>query len=295
MQTASRPRKAVIGLYSDKLVLSVQEENYCIFRKQIEEDFQDAQSKTNILLLAEKIKELTAVCDKLYCQKVVCLGYGLLRYEPLLKEQLQREILPEVCAVSGTRQAQVVQNKMLSQGKAGVTAGVYGGDLSSQIFFRRQGQAQLESYPVGWRTLCQDGRVIADRVAEEQMRQKLLFILNNRNGIKPESQEMILAAGFDEAAKFVLIATGEGQKEWDDLVIETESLKALLRMMRTSSLRWLPVLEQVSPMFPQKIFCQLVMLDGMMQFMNTKKVCLKNIWMEDGILDDGNRAFSRLK
>ena len=87
-------RVARIGIYTDKMVLSVMEQDgegksFCLYRKETQEDFLGKHGQADrekLLLEAGKMMELS---QKLLCDQTVCVGYGLLRYQP---DDFRREL-----------------------------------------------------------------------------------------------------------------------------------------------------------------------------------------------------------
>lgn len=72
-------RVARIGIYTDKMVLSVMEQDgegksFCLYRKETQEDFlgkRDQVDREKLLLEAGKMMELS---QKLLCDQTVCVG-----------------------------------------------------------------------------------------------------------------------------------------------------------------------------------------------------------------------------
>lgn len=295
MKDFERRRRAKIGLYSDRMVLSVEEtqedgaSSFCLYRKQLEEDFLNKDGKADCAKILSAAQRLMKTAQELLCAEIFCFGYGLLRYEePELREYLERELHTAVYAVSGAEQlraasaAMNVQACAAEQGKSVCEIGMYSSDLSTQLFSCRKGENLQESFPLGWRILWQTcGKIIPDRVEEEQMRQEIKAILERLPLVHEHGAERIQAAGLDAAAKFILLMSGAENRVSETICIERESFAPIFRALRNPSLRWLGTLEQAGGKFPQKVFCQLMILETVMRCLDIKEAVLSQIFLED--------------
>ena len=94
----------------------------------------------------------------------------------------------------------------------------------------------------------------------------LLIPTLHRGGVS-----QIRVAGMDGLHRFVLLLSGSIEKNKEGVVLEQEQLGSILRFLRNPSLHWMPVLEQASGVFPQKVFCQLLILESVLKINTGKK------------------------
>ena len=78
-------RRANIGLYTDRMVLSVQESvqegSYCLLRRQVQEDFLNEQGSLDVDKTVQAAEGLAQLAQQLFCSSTTLWGYGVLRYE----------------------------------------------------------------------------------------------------------------------------------------------------------------------------------------------------------------------
>ncbi len=280
MQT--RYRRAVIGIYSDKVALSVEEKNeggggFCLYRQQIEEDFLQKDSRADVVKLSESIQQLIELADKLLCDDVCCVGYGLLRYHQGLHQELEHRLGREIRIISGQEQAKAAWKALQHGGEIGMNSG----DMSTQLFLNEASFNCQESFPLGWREVWQGAVLIPTRAQEVQLRQKIRA-LAERSGFPQKSKaNRLKVSGMDSVARFMLLLAGETEHIRDELSLERPILGRMMRLMRNPSLRWLDALERSSCIFPQKIYCQMLILDIIMEVLSVSQASLCRVCIED--------------
>lgn len=287
-------RRAKLGIYSDRVVLSVEEHteeagNYCLCRKEWEEDFLDAQGCVLRESLLKALERLVVRAKQLDCSQMVCLGCGLLRYDDSGLQQFLGERLGiPVCAVSGSEQSRAACMGMQQSvpGSCGCEAGMHSSDMSTQIFSMNRESGWQESFPLGWRFLWQQyGSLVPDRVKEEQMRQEIKMMLEMTSLPRERGGGKLCAAGLDAAARFLWLTAGSTERPGEGISIEREIFGQLFRALRNPSLRWLGTLEQAGGLFPQKVFCQLLILETVMEHLGVREAFLGRVCLEDYLQD----------
>ena len=281
-------RVARIGIYTDKMVLSVMEQDgegksFCLYRKETQEDFLGKHGQADqekLLLEADKMMELS---QKLLCDQTVCVGYGLLRYQPDdFRRELEQSLGIPVQTVSGIRQAQAAKSGMMQTSQKDDTVGVFSSDLSTQIFMMDAQEGTEQSFPIGWRSVAQRySGIIPNRMEEEELRREIRDIFSSIPTLHRGGVSQIRVAGMDGLHRFVLLLSGSMDKNKEGVVLEQEQLGSILRFLRNPSLHWMPVLEQASGVFPQKVFCQLLILESVLKSTQAKNVTLCKICLED--------------
>ena len=265
-------RVARIGIYTDKMVLSVMEQDgegksFCLYRKETQEDFLGKHGQVDrekLLLEAGKMMELS---QKLLCDQTVCVGYGL--------------GIP-VQTISGICQAQAAKFGMMQTSQKDDTVGVFSSDLSTQIFMMDAQEGTEQSFPIGWRSVAQRySGIIPNRMEEEELRREIRDVFSSIPTLHRGGVSQIRVAGMDGLHRFVLLLSGSIEKNKEGVVLEQEQLGSILRFLRNPSLHWMPVLEQASGVFPQKVFCQLLILESVLKSTQAKKVTLCKICLED--------------
>lgn len=271
-------RVARIGIYTDKMVLSVMEQDgegksFCLYRKETQEDFLGKHGQADrekLLLEAGKMMELS---QKLLCDQTVCVGYGLLRYQPDdFRKELEQSLGIPVQTVSGIRQAQAAKAGMVQTSQKDDTVGVFSSDLSTQIFMMDTQEGTEQSFPIGWRSVAQRySGIIPNRMEEEELRREIRDVFSSIPTLHRAGASQIRVAGMDGLHRFVLLLSGSIEKNKEGVVLEQERLGNILRFLRNPSLHWMPVLEQASGIFPQKVFCQLLILESVLKSTQAKK------------------------
>lgn len=277
-----------IGIYTDKMVLSVMEQDgegksFCLYRKETQEDFLGKHGQVDrekLLLEAGKMMELS---QKLLCDQTVCVGYGLLRYQPDdFRRELEQRLGIPVQTISGIRQAQAAKSGMMQTSQKDDTVGVFSSDLSTQIFMMDAQEGTEQSFPIGWRSVAQRySGIIPNRMEEEELRREIRDVFSSIPTLHRGGVSQIRVAGMDGLHRFVLLLSGSMEKNKEGVVLEQEQLGSILRFLRNPSLHWMPVLEQASGVFPQKVFCQLLILESVLKSTQAKKVTLGKICLED--------------
>lgn len=280
-------RVARIGIYTDKMVLSVMEQDgegksFCLYRKETQEDFLGKHGQVDrekLLLEAGKMMELS---QKLLCDQTVCVGYGLLRYQPDdFRRELEQSLGIPVQTISGIRQAQAAKSGMMQTSQKDDTVGVFSSDLSTQIFMMDAQEGTEQSFPIGWRSVAQRySGIIPNRMEEEELRREIRDVFSSIPTLHRGGVSQIRVAGMDGLHRFVLLLSGSIEKNKEGVVLEQEQLGSILRFLRNPSLHWMPVLEQASGIFPQKVFCQLLILESVLKSTQAKKVTLCKICLE---------------
>lgn len=281
-------RVARIGIYTDKMVLSVMEQDgegksFCLYRKETQEDFLGKHGQADrekLLLEAGKMMELS---QKLLCDQTVCVGYGLLRYQPDdFRRELEQSMGIPVQTISGIRQAQAAKSGMMQTSQKDDTVGVFSSDLSTQIFMMDAQEGTEQSFPIGWRSIAQRySGIIPNRMEEEELRREIRDVFSSIPTLHRGGVSQIRVAGMDGLHRFVLLLSGSMDKNKEGVVLGQEQLGSILRFLRNPSLHWMPVLEQASGVFPQKVFCQLLILESVLKSTQAKKVTLGKICLED--------------
>lgn len=284
-------RTATIGMYSDRVALSIRQtdrkgNSFCLYRKEIEGDFFE-KGEVDTDRLAGQTQKLIALSEQMLCDEIVCLGYGVLRYaSPKVQEQLERKLSRKVEALSGCRQVQAAREGMAYQAQlgnlpqTGCQLGVYSSDLSTQIF-RMDGSLSGESIPLGWRMIAQmyDG-IVPSRVEEERLRQEIRGMLSvgTQDGV-----QRIQAAGLDAAFRFLLLLSGAAPGRTGHVCLEKGRCASVFRFLRNPSLCWTTLIEQASGCFPQKVFCQLLILETILSVFGAQEAALCRMCLEDHV------------
>ena len=279
-------RRAVIGLYSDGVKLSVleQAENaqwFCLHRSEQEEDFFAENGEIDTEKLTESVKRIEEIAEKLLCEEIVCVGYGLLRYDPNLRRKLEERLNRPVAAVSGREQARAAWQGMAHSGEIGMNSR----DFSTQLFYNDPQLSVRESFPLGWRAVWQGSALIPNRFQEAQMRQKAANLLRESGFLKTgelRDTRLVKAAGMESVARFLFLTAGESETLRDEAIFGRETLERMMRWMREPSLHWTGALEQIGGRFPQKVYCQMLILNSVMEYLQADSVQLCRVFLEDG-------------
>ena len=71
-------RRANIGLYTDRMVLSVQESgqegSYCLLRRQVQEDFLNEQGSLDVDKTVQAAEGLAQLAQQLFCSSTTLWG-----------------------------------------------------------------------------------------------------------------------------------------------------------------------------------------------------------------------------
>lgn len=296
MMEETGKRRAKIGIYTDRAVLSVEETRedsqcYCLYRKEWEEDFLDGQGCVAQEALAAVLEQLVLRAKQLACSQVTCLGYGILRYDDAnLHQFLEERLGVLVRAVSGSEQSRAACMGIQQSGPgfSDGEVGMHSSDMSTQIFSMNRQSGWQESFPLGWRLLWQQyGRLVPDRVEEERMRQEIKMMLEMTALPKERGFRRLRAAGLDAAARFLWLTAGSAERSGEGIALERETCGQLFRTLRNPSLRWLGTLEQAGGIFPQRVFCQLLILETVMEHLGVREAVLCQVCLEDHLHDIG--------
>ena len=157
--------------------------------------------------------------------------------------------------------------------------------MSTQ-FFGAVGWRQ--SVPLGWRALWKQGEgLIPNRVQEEQLRRTARELLA-RGGVHSDlPTPRIDAGGFDGVVRLALLLCGADQDT--TVCLESENIRQLLFLLHNPSLNWLGPLQKAQPQLPQKIFCQLIILQEAMRALGAGQAALRQVWLEDWLEKDDCR------
>lgn len=212
-------RVARIGIYTDKMVLSVMEQDgegksFCLYRKETQEDFLGKYGQVDrekLLMEAGKMMELS---QKLLCDQTVCVGYGLLRYQPDdFRRELEQSLGIPIQTVSGIRQAQAAKSGMMQTSQKDDTVGVFSSDLSTQIFMMDTQEGTEQSFPIGWRSVAQRySGIIPNRMEEEELRREIRDVFSSIPTLHRGGVSQIKVAGMDGLHRFVLLLSGSMEK-----------------------------------------------------------------------------------
>ena len=71
--------------------------------------------------------------------------------------------------------------------------------------------------------------------------------------------------------------------------LESENIRQLLFLLHNPSLNWLGPLQKAQPQLPQKIFCQLIILQEAMRALGAGQAALRQVWLEDWLEKDDCR------
>ena len=142
--------------------------------------------------------------------------------------------------------------------------------------------------PLGWRALWKQGEgLIPNRVQEEQLRRTARELLA-RGGVHSDLPiPRIDAGGFDGVARLALLLCGADQDT--TVCLESENIRQLLFLLHNPSLNWLGPLQKAQPQLPQKIFCQLIILQEAMRALGAGQAALRQVWLEDWLEKDDCR------
>ena len=287
-------RRAKIGIYTDRVILSVEEigedsGRYCLYRKEWEEDFLDGQGCVLKEELLSALERLVLRAKQLACSQIVCLGYGILRYDDAnLHQFLEERLEVPVCAVTGSEQSRAACMGIQQSGPGfpDCEVGMHSSDMSTQIFSMNRQSGWQESFPLGWRFLWQQyGRLVPDRVEEERMRQEIKMMLETTTLPKERGIGRLRAAGLDAATRFLWLTAGSTERSSEGICLEKETIGQLFRTLRNPSLRWLETLEKAGGLFPQKVFCQLLILETVMEYLGVREAVLCRVCLEDHLHD----------
>ena len=287
MKPTDGTRRGIIGIYTDRVALSVVEkqgEGYSIYRKQEERDFVTKEGKLNVSSLIEGILEMGELAGKICCDEILCQGYGLLRYHQGLAALLKQKLPFPVQEISGIQQGSILLRQVFPKGMGDDAAGFWSGDMSTQLVWQENHQHRIESLPLGWRLLSQEGVLIPNRIGEERMRQQIRTVFRGRGIRIKEKKSILLAAGLEQMTEFLLWIGGSCPGE---ISITKETLESVMRLMRKESLNCFPALERASELFPQKIFCQLMILRELMELTGADRAKTSSVRLEDQTLEKG--------
>lgn len=284
-------RRANIGLYTDRMVLSVQESgqegSYCLLRRQREEDFLDGQGKLDVSKTAQAVRQFAHLAQQLFCSSTTLWGYGVLRYEEDCRQRLQR-CLPDgvqLCAACGGRQARAAAAVLQAQSSQPIAVGAHCGDLSTQLFYAGSQPDAMEWYsvPLGWRVLWERcSKLVGDRTEQESLRQLAAQILRETAAVKPAGEERLWVGGLDSLRRFALCVSAN-RSSHQPVWLDREILFELERLLRNPSLHWLSALRAADKVFPQRVFYQMVLLQALMEQVGAKQAALYRVCIEDEI------------
>ena len=186
-------RRANIGLYTDRMVLSVQEGSICLLRRQVQEDFLDEQGRLDVDKTVQAVRRFVQLAGQLFCSRTTLWGYGVLRYEEGCRQRLEQRLPTgvQLCAACGGRQARAAARVLQAQSGQPIAVGAYSGDLSTQLFYPGPQADAIEWYsvPLGWRMLWERcSKLVGDRTEQETLRQMAVQILRQGAVGRPADQ-----------------------------------------------------------------------------------------------------------
>jgi hypothetical protein len=88
-------------------------------------------------------------------------------------------------------------------------------------------------------------------------------------------------------ARLALLLCGADQDT--TVCLESENIRQLFFLMHNPSLNWLGPLQKAQPQLPQKIFCQLIILQEAMRALGAGQAALRQVWLEDWLEKDDCR------
>ena len=119
-------RRANIGLYTDRMVLSVQESvqegSYCLLRRQVQEDFLNEQGSLDVDKTVQAAEGLAQLAQQLFCSSTTLWGYGVLRYEEGCRQRLEQRLPTGVRLVAAGRQGRQQASYRCSPGSQSQSA-----------------------------------------------------------------------------------------------------------------------------------------------------------------------------
>ena len=127
-------RRANIGLYTDRMVLSVQESvqegSYCLLRRQVQEDFLNEQGSLDVDKTVQAAEGLAQLAQQLFCSSTNLWGYGVLRYEEGCRQRVEQRLPTgvQLRAACGGRQARAAASVLQVQSRQPITIGAHSGD-----------------------------------------------------------------------------------------------------------------------------------------------------------------------
>lgn len=283
-------RRANIGLYTDRMVLSVQEGSICLLRRQVQEDFLDEQGRLDLSKTVQAAEGLAQLAQQLFCSSTTLWGYGVLRYEEGCRQRLEQRLPAgmQLRAACGGRQARAAASVLQAQSRQSITIGAHSGDLSTQLFYPGPQADAIEWYsvPLGWRMLWERcSKLMGDRTEQETLRQMAVQILRQGAVGRPADQERLCVGGLDSLRRFALCVSANDSSR-QEVSIDREILFELERLLRNPSLHWLSILRTADEVFPQRVFYQMVLLEALMEQTGAKQAALYKVCIEDEIAQE---------
>ena len=284
-------RRANIGLYTDRMVLSVQESgqegSYCLLRRQVQEDFLNEQGSLDVDKTVQAAEGLAQLAQQLFCSSTTLWGYGVLRYEEGCRQRLEQRLPTgvQLRAACGGRQARAAASVLQVQSRQPITIGAHSGDLSTQIFFPGQQADAMEWYsvPLGWRVLWERcSKLVGDRTEQENLCQLAVQILREGAAGRPAGEERLCIGGLDSLRRFALCVSANASN-LQEVTLDREILFELERLLRNPSLHWLSALHAADEVFPQRVFYQMVLLEALLEQVGAKQAALYKVCIEDEI------------
>lgn len=152
--------------------------------------------------------------QKLLCDQTVCVGYGLLRYQPDdFRRELEQRLGIPVQTISGICQAQAAKFGMMQTSQKDDTVGVFSSDLSTQIFMMDAQEGTEQIFPIGWRSVAQRySGIIPNRMEEEELRREIRDVFSSIPTLHRGGASQIRVAGMDGLHRFVLLLSGSMEK-----------------------------------------------------------------------------------
>ena len=271
-------RRANIGLYTDRMVLSVQESvqegSYCLLRRQVQEDFLNEQGSLDVDKTVQAAEGLAQLAQQLFCSRTTLWGYGVLRYEEGCRQRLEQRLPAgmQLLAACGGRQARAAASVLQVQSRQPITIGAHSGDLSTQIFFPGQQADAMEWYRVP----------LGDRTEQENLCQLAVQILRKGAVGRPAGEERLCVGGLDSLRRFALCVSANKSSR-QEVTLDRELLFELERLLRNPSLHWLSALHAADEVFPQRVFYQMVLLEALLEQTGAKQAALYKVCIEDEI------------
>ena len=284
-------RRANIGLYTDRMVLSVQESvqegSYCLLRRQVQEDFLNEQGSLDVDKTVQAAEGLAQLAQQLFCSSTTLWGYGVLRYEEGCRQRLEQRLPAgmQLRAACGGRQARAAASVLQVQSRQPITIGAHSGDLSTQIFFPGQQADAMEWYsvPLGWRVLWERcSKLVGARTEQENLCQLAVQILRKGAVGRPAGEERLCVGGLDSLRRFALCVSANKSSR-QEVTLDRELLFELGRLLRNPSLHWLSALHAADEVFPQRVFYQMVLLEALLEQVGAKQAALYKVCIEDEI------------
>lgn len=284
-------RRANIGLYTDRMVLSVQESgqegSYCLLRRQVQEDFLNEQGSLDVDKTVQAAEGLAQLAQQLFCSSTTLWGYGVLRYEAGSRKRLEQRLPTgvQLCAACSGRQARAAARILQARSRQPITIGAHSGDLSTQLFYPGQQADAMEWYsvPLGWRVLWERcSKLVGDRTEQESLRQLAVQILRKGAVGRPAGEERLCIGGLDSLRRFALCVSANASN-LQEVTLDREILFELERLLRNPSLHWLSALHAADEVFPQRVFYQMVLLEALLEQVGAKQAALYKVCIEDEI------------